>query len=114
MYFRGTQGILCKIWRDRRGNGDEGPDHQTIQVSVGGDGEERERQLTGKHCRGFGFVTFADVGGVDKVLAQNSHDLDGKKVGSVFLVYCHSSPPEGRRVCLPNYLESLARKLENL
>ena len=31
--------------------------------------------------RGFGFVTFADVGGVDKVLAQNSHDLDGKKVG---------------------------------
>ena len=30
--------------------------------------------------RGFGFVTFADVKGVDNVLAQGSHDLDGKKV----------------------------------
>ena len=32
------------------------------------------------HFRGFGFVTFADVKGVDNVLAQGSHDLDGKKV----------------------------------
>ena len=32
------------------------------------------------HFRGFGFVTFADVTGVDKVLAHGSHDLDGKKV----------------------------------
>jgi len=38
---------------------------------------------TTRRSRGFGFVTFADVGGVDKVLAQNSHDLDGKKVGGV-------------------------------
>ena len=30
--------------------------------------------------RGFGFVTFADVSGVDKVLEHGSHDLDGKKV----------------------------------
>merc|ERR1719323_2447630 len=35
---------------------------------------------TTRRSRGFGFVTFADVGGVDKVLAQNSHDLDGKKI----------------------------------
>jgi len=35
---------------------------------------------TTRRSRGFGFVTFADVNGVDKVLAQNSHDLDGKKI----------------------------------
>ena len=33
-------------------------------------------------CRGFGFVTFADVSGVDKVLEHGAHDLDGKKVKS--------------------------------
>ena len=30
--------------------------------------------------RGFGFITFADVSGVDKVLEHGLHDLDGKKV----------------------------------
>ena len=45
-----------------------------------GEGEESQNII---YFRGFGFVTFADVGGVDKVLAQNSHDLDGKKVGGV-------------------------------
>ena len=30
--------------------------------------------------RGFGFVTFSDTTGVDKVLAHGTHDLDGKKV----------------------------------
>ena len=35
--------------------------------------------------RGFGFVTFADVSGVDKVLEHGSHDLDGKKV-----VFCQN------------------------
>jgi hypothetical protein len=30
--------------------------------------------------RGFGFITFADPASVDKVLAQGSHELDGKKV----------------------------------
>lgn len=32
--------------------------------------------------RGFGFVTFADPSSVDKVLAQGSHELDGKKVSN--------------------------------
>lgn len=35
---------------------------------------------TTRRSRGFGFVTFADVKGVDNVLAQGSHDLDGKKI----------------------------------
>ena len=30
--------------------------------------------------RGFGFVTFSGVEGVEKVLAHGTHDLDGKKV----------------------------------
>ena len=36
--------------------------------------------------RGFGFITFGDPSSVDKVLAQGTHELDGKKV-SVFLKY---------------------------
>ena len=67
--------------------------HHHQHCTLGWIRQTGERKLTGKHCRGFGFVTFADVGGVDKVLAQNSHDLDGKKVGSVFLVYCQSILP---------------------
>lgn len=35
---------------------------------------------TTRRSRGFGFVTFADVTGVDKVLEHGSHDLDGKKI----------------------------------
>jgi RNA-binding protein Musashi len=31
--------------------------------------------------RGFGFITFTDPASVDKVLAQGTHELDGKKVG---------------------------------
>ena len=30
--------------------------------------------------RGFGFVTYADSDGVDKVIEFGSHELDGKKV----------------------------------
>lgn len=37
--------------------------------------------LTSVHvCSGFGFITFADPTSVDKVLAQESHELDGKKI----------------------------------
>lgn len=32
------------------------------------------------NCRGFGFITFGDPSRVDKVLAQGTHELDGKKV----------------------------------
>ena len=34
--------------------------------------------------RGFGFVTFSDVSGVDKVLEHGTHDLDGKKVRHLY------------------------------
>ena len=30
--------------------------------------------------RGFGFITFTDPTSVDKVLTQEQHELDGKKV----------------------------------
>ncbi|MEQ2180852.1 Chromatin assembly complex, subunit 3, partial [Goodea atripinnis] len=33
-----------------------------------------------KRSRGFGFVTYADQDGVEKVLAQNRHELDSKTI----------------------------------
>lgn len=35
--------------------------------------------------RGFGFVTFMDQAGVDKVLAQTRHELDSKTVSFTFV-----------------------------
>lgn len=37
--------------------------------------------------RGFGFITFGDPASVDKVLAQGTHELDGKKVCKVIYIY---------------------------
>lgn len=37
--------------------------------------------------RGFGFVTYVDQTGVDKVLAQNRHELDSKTVSLSFFYY---------------------------
>ncbi|RVE54839.1 hypothetical protein evm_000606, partial [Chilo suppressalis] len=37
-------------------------------------------QFDPKSPRGFGFITFGDPAGVDKVLAQGTHELDGKKI----------------------------------
>ncbi|MGH0187698.1 UNVERIFIED_CONTAM: hypothetical protein FKN15_026053 [Acipenser sinensis] len=62
-------------------------------------GEIREcmvmRDPTTKRSRGFGFVTFADAAGVDKVLAQPHHELDSKTVclhvsfdGAALLLAC--------------------------
>ncbi|XP_057669281.1 RNA-binding protein Musashi homolog Rbp6 isoform X8 [Diorhabda carinulata] len=33
-----------------------------------------------RRSRGFGFITFTDPSSVDKVLAQGTHELDGKKI----------------------------------
>ncbi|XP_069365435.1 RNA-binding protein Musashi homolog Rbp6 isoform X4 [Maniola hyperantus] len=35
---------------------------------------------TTRRSRGFGFITFSDPASVDKVLAQATHELDGKKI----------------------------------
>lgn len=37
--------------------------------------------------RGFGFVTFTDAASVDKVLAQQHHELDSKTVSSFFFFF---------------------------
>ncbi|MEQ2265068.1 hypothetical protein XENORESO_001750, partial [Xenotaenia resolanae] len=46
-----------------------------------------------KRSRGFGFVTYADQDGVEKVLAQNRHELDSKtgaNMKAFFLgLHCH-------------------------
>lgn len=36
--------------------------------------------------RGFGFVTYVDQTGVDKVLAQNRHELDSKTVSFFYII----------------------------
>ncbi|CAB3241990.1 unnamed protein product [Arctia plantaginis] len=36
--------------------------------------------MTHGRCLGFGFITFGDPASVDKVLAQATHELDGKKI----------------------------------
>ncbi|KJH50825.1 hypothetical protein DICVIV_02975 [Dictyocaulus viviparus] len=33
-----------------------------------------------KRARGFGFITFVDPASVDRVLATEEHELDGKKI----------------------------------
>lgn len=38
--------------------------------------------------RGFGFITFGDPASVDKVLAQGTHELDGKKVRTASVSIC--------------------------
>ncbi|VDL72323.1 unnamed protein product [Nippostrongylus brasiliensis] len=38
-----------------------------------------------KRARGFGFITFVDPASVDRVLAAEEHELDGKKVCAVYL-----------------------------
>ncbi|KAK7163957.1 hypothetical protein R3I94_002625 [Phoxinus phoxinus] len=40
-----------------------------------------------KRSRGFGFVTYVDQTGVDKVLAQNRHELDSKTVDDAMLMF---------------------------
>lgn len=75
-------------------SGDAGPPDQKIQVSLWNlplplDSPLPPRPLTAlvTIClslttprRGFGFVTFMDQAGVDKVLAQSRHELDSKTV----------------------------------
>lgn len=41
------------------------------------------------NSRGFGFITFTDPASVDKVLAQEQHELDGKKVDICFALFKH-------------------------
>ncbi|KAL4148073.1 hypothetical protein QTP88_002377 [Uroleucon formosanum] len=51
-------------------------DSRRVAVADQTAGNENELKYV---SRGFGFVTFADPSSVDKVLAQGSHELDGKK-----------------------------------
>uniref|UniRef100_A0A8C4GQI2 Musashi RNA-binding protein 1 n=1 Tax=Dicentrarchus labrax TaxID=13489 RepID=A0A8C4GQI2_DICLA len=51
-----------------------------------------------KRSRGFGFVTFVDQAGVDKVLAQTRHELDSKTVSSLCFI---PRPPNSTNPKLP-------------
>lgn len=59
-------------------------------------------------CRGFGFITFGDPSSVDKVLAQGTHELDGKKVSIFFvsfvLKYFRISVNENTEIVFYKYL----------
>lgn len=87
----------ARILRPVRGgegvSGDAGPSDQEIQVSPSPPpSAPGSPPSTATHClvticlslttarRGFGFVTFMDQAGVDKVLAQSRHELDSKTV----------------------------------
>lgn len=88
----------ARILRPVRGgegvSGDAGPPDEEIQVSPSPPPPAlgSPPSTTATHClvticlslttprRGFGFVTFMDQAGVDKVLAQSRHELDSKTV----------------------------------
>uniref|UniRef100_A0A3Q2TUJ6 Musashi RNA binding protein 1b n=1 Tax=Fundulus heteroclitus TaxID=8078 RepID=A0A3Q2TUJ6_FUNHE len=73
--------------------------HRLVSVSVSEGlkeyfckyGEVKEcmvmRDPVTKRSRGFGFVTFVDQAGVDKVLAQSRHELDSKTVSSLCVYF---------------------------
>uniref|UniRef100_A0A3Q2E0E9 Musashi RNA binding protein 1 n=1 Tax=Cyprinodon variegatus TaxID=28743 RepID=A0A3Q2E0E9_CYPVA len=75
------------------------PSHRLVSVSVSEGlkeyfckyGEVKEcmvmRDPVTKRSRGFGFVTFVDQAGVDKVLAQSRHELDSKTVSSLCVYF---------------------------
>ncbi|VDO20054.1 unnamed protein product [Haemonchus placei] len=46
-----------------------------------------------KRARGFGFITFVDPASVDRVLATEEHELDGKKVLFIHLDFLEYSSP---------------------
>ena len=92
---RRPQGVLCQVWGDSWGDGDERSNHKTVQViqSILQNFQFYISPFLNKfdnlslffaRYRGFGFVTFSDVSGVDKVLEHGTHDLDGKKVRHLY------------------------------
>lgn len=59
------------------------------------------------YFRGFGFITFGDPSSVDKVLAQGSHELDGKKVGQLInYVYVTYLKYKGIPIWFPDWSKS--------
>lgn len=51
--------------------------------------------------RGFGFVTYAEQAGVEKVLAQNRHELDSKTVSPACLRHWVDFTDSFERACHP-------------
>lgn len=91
--YRRSARILWPIRGGEGVSGDAGPPDQEIQVSPSPPPPAPgSPPSTATHClvticlslttarRGFGFVTFMDQAGVDKVLAQSRHELDSKTV----------------------------------
>ncbi|XP_074015519.1 RNA-binding protein Musashi homolog 1 isoform X1 [Numenius arquata] len=97
-HARGLAGVLQPVRRGEGVPGDAGPADKEIQVRGRARASLRPRRgpaatLTNflsslpipsparaAGLRGFGFVTFMDQAGVDKVLAQSRHELDSKTI----------------------------------
>uniref|UniRef100_A0A7N8WQN2 RNA-binding protein Musashi homolog 2-like n=1 Tax=Mastacembelus armatus TaxID=205130 RepID=A0A7N8WQN2_9TELE len=79
-------------------------------------GEIREcmvmRDPTTKRSRGFGFVTFTDAASVDKVLAQQHHELDSKTIDPKVAFPRRAQPKTGPQVC--HCCERLVAKIPKL
>lgn len=72
--------VSCRSSADIAATGDQKKQPNTEHVNRTSNGRSTVFLFRLFSRRGFGFITFGDPSSVDKVLAQGTHELDGKKV----------------------------------